>query len=540
MPIKRTFLLAALALFPLFAMHSVAAKEPLAGKQPKLVNTANQRSPVGMNLAGIVDYSASIPFVDVFRSARLFSKGLDLDEHGWVRSLKKGQKAETYLNWDIKGKYPGGQYKVLYDGKGKIKYEGAVRVVSRKPGRDLISVNANKGGIKLTIIETDPQDYIRNIRVIMPGGICAGEPLESVESKFACKGGKFISFESSYTQQPFNPAYLKFMRPFKVLRFMDMMKTNDSRVSSWEDRTLLEAASWSAKSGAPVEIMVDLANSLHADPWFTMPHKADDDYVRRFAEYVQKNLNPDLKVYIEYSNETWNAQFRQTHYVNEQGRKLNLDPNLWQAGQRYYSQRAVEVFTIWASVFKGADSLVRVLATQAANSYFADFVLSYNDAFKKTDALAIAPYFGGYLGVAKANADEDSVGSLFGRIRKKALPDAINWINKNAEVAKKHKVDLIAYEGGQHLAGVVGEENNEKLNKLFDKANRSTQMRTAYERYFDAWRKAGGKLFVYFSSPGQYSKWGRWGITESLYDKRKNSPKYDAVMSFMENNPQWW
>ena len=29
--------------------------------------------------------------------------------------------------------------------------------------------------------------------------------------------------------------------------------------------------------------MVDLANTLDADPWFTMPHKADDGDFRAFA-----------------------------------------------------------------------------------------------------------------------------------------------------------------------------------------------------------------------------------------------------------------
>lgn len=523
------------------ATHGTAADQATINKRHTTVtNMTNQRSPMGINLAEIADYSASLPFVDLFHSARPFPQDLDLDKHGWVRSLKKGQSASTYLNWDIPGKYPGGVYKVFYEGTGKINYGAAAKAISHKPGLDLLAVDASKGGIQLTITETDPNDYIRNIRVIMPGGVCDNQPLKPVRSRINCKKATFIPFEKYYIKNRFNPALLKFLQPFKVLRFMDMMKTNNSEVSSWQDRTPLDAATWSQESGAPIEVMVDLANQLHADPWFNMPHKADDDYIRHFAKYIKKNLRPDLKIYIEYSNETWNSQFKQTHYVNEQGQKLGLDTNLWQGGQRYYSQRAVEIFTIWEEVFKGTNRLVRVLATQAANAYFADLVLNHNDAYKQTDALAIAPYFGAYLGLPQANVGQESVGSLFTRIRKKALPEAIDWINKNAKVAKKYHVDLIAYEGGPHLTGVLGEENNDKLNKLFDRANRNTQMRASHARYFDAWRKAGGKLFVYFSAPGQYTKWGRWGITESLYASRKDSPKYDAVMRFIENNPQWW
>jgi hypothetical protein len=538
---KRIFILTAAGLLLAMAMPGMASEKPAAQKQSAPTSdTTNQHSPMGINLADIADYSASIPFVDIFHSARPFSQDLDLDEKGWVRSLENGQTADTYLNWDIKGHYPSGIYTVLYDGKGTIRYGSAAKAVSHQDGQDQISVNANKGGIQLSITATNPEDYIRNIRVIMPGGVCDNAPFTAVKTESNCKDSNFISFKENSTRRIFNPALLNFLQPFKVLRFMDMMKTNNSKISSWEDRTPWDAASWAGESGAPIEVMVYLANQLHADPWFNMPHLADDDYVRHFAEYVKENLHPDLKVYIEYSNEVWNSQFEQAGYVNEQGEKLNLDPDLWQAGQRFYSQRSVEIFTIWENVFEGSDNLVRILATQAANAYFADFVLSHNDAYKHTDALAIAPYFGAYLGLAKAHASKESVAGLFHRIRKTALPEAIDWMKKNAAAAKKHNVDLIAYEGGQHLTGVIGEENNERLSKLFDRANRNTQMQSTHDRYFDAWRKANGKLFVYFSAPGIYSKWGRWGITESLYATRKDSPKYDAVMRFIENNPRWW
>lgn len=52
-----------------------------------------------------------------------------------------------------------------------------------------------------------------------------------------------------------------------------------------------------------MEAMLDLANRLDADPWFCIPHLADDDFVRRFAELVKQRLEPERSVYVEYSNE---------------------------------------------------------------------------------------------------------------------------------------------------------------------------------------------------------------------------------------------
>ncbi|MGB5194913.1 MAG: hypothetical protein WBN70_18150, partial [Polyangiales bacterium] len=58
-------------------------------------------------MAGVVDYSTDMPFVDLFKSSRPWISGsdekwddgrpLDLDEYGWVRSLKPGQVARTLM-----------------------------------------------------------------------------------------------------------------------------------------------------------------------------------------------------------------------------------------------------------------------------------------------------------------------------------------------------------------------------------------------------------------------------------------------------------
>ena len=90
----------------------------------------NRTSSIGSNLAGVVDYSRDIPFVDLFKSSRPWISGsakkwddkrpIDLDEHGWVRSLMPGQVARTLML--TTGGHPGGEFIVVYDGRGEIDY----------------------------------------------------------------------------------------------------------------------------------------------------------------------------------------------------------------------------------------------------------------------------------------------------------------------------------------------------------------------------------------------------------------------------------
>lgn len=62
------------------------------------------------------------------------------------------------------------------------------------------------------------------------------------------------------------------------------------------------------------------------DAWVCVPHLADENYIRSMAQLFRANLDPDLKIYVEYSNETWNWIFQQTHYLNDNGDQNVLWP----------------------------------------------------------------------------------------------------------------------------------------------------------------------------------------------------------------------
>src|SRR5438128_1337820 len=118
-----------------------------------------QHSPLGTNLNRTDDWSSDIAFLDLFKTSRDWFSGsnavwqdtgtLDLDSHGWVRSLQAGQLARTLLFWDLSrapGRYPTGHYIITYDGEGTFQYGGSAVRVSTQPGRDVIDVDPARGG----------------------------------------------------------------------------------------------------------------------------------------------------------------------------------------------------------------------------------------------------------------------------------------------------------------------------------------------------------------------------------------------------------
>jgi len=167
-------------------------------------------------------------------------------------------------------------------------------------------------------------------------------------------------------------------------------------MSSWNERAKPEDATWAGVEGVrgvPLEVMVELANVLKSDAWFTLPHRADNYFIHKYAQYVHENLKPGLKAYVEYTNEAWNGIFPQAHYMKDKGQAMRLDPNRDYAGYKYYSKRSVEIFKIWERIYGNTDRLVRVMGGMTGNLRLTKIMLNYQQAYRHTDALAIAPYF---------------------------------------------------------------------------------------------------------------------------------------------------
>ena len=479
--------------------------------------------PMGMNLAGVADWSSEIIFVDAFKAARPWSSQkdevgaaygsggpLDLDERGWPKKLADKQFAEALIYMDIGGHYPGGKYVCLFDGRGELEFSNAAQGKPAGPNRYEVDVDNARGFMAVRVKKTDPKNPVRNIRLVK------------------------AEYEKTYQVQPFLPEFVSRYKGFPVIRFMDWQKTNNSNDEKWENRARVDDLTQAGMKGVALEYCLLLANTLDADPWLCIPHKADDDYVRNFAKMVKERLNPKHKVYVEYSNETWNTIFDQSKFCQERGLAMKLSDNPYEAQLRYSAQRSVEVFKIFEEVFGGKDRLVRVLAAHGAHPWTGTTAMDWKDAYKSADAIAIAPYFGNAYGDPKT-ADKVAAMSVEELLDgcKKMIAENRKTNETYAAEAKKRNLKLMTYESGQHLVGYAGAQDNEKLTKLFHDANRHPRMKELYLEDLKNWQEIGGSTFCVFSSMGRYTKWGSWGVLEYHDQDEKTAPKWQAIKEFM-------
>lgn len=548
-------------------------------------NLQNSKSPIGGNLGAVTYYSDDWVFVDQIVKGKPWIPGTRTGDdcaadysapENWDQVRNAARPWLNAKGWPVfvpdsscvlfstmlhtAGRYPKGKYQLLWDGEGKLSGNGGVGIVSSTEGGEAYFkvTDPKLPYLFLSLLKTNPANPIRNIRLIMPGGVCGTSETKLDYARYCdpntpCdSGSRCFSFKNNYfnrfTDDPslmnngkvvFHPTTLASMQKYRVIRFMDWMGTNHTDVASWNHRATLDYVTATTAKGVQYEYAIALANVLGADAWFNMPHKSNDTYNSKFASLVKETLNPKLKAYVEYSNEVWNWIFPQATYALQKGVEQKLDSDQYKAATAFYSKRSVEIFRIWSGVFgtEAPSRLVRVLAGQAANSSNGIQIMDYNNAKAETDAYAIAPYFGGELGT-QASTQQMTSDQLFKALTTKSLPEAVGWIKTNAANTSSRGLRLIAYEGGQHLVGIGGLENNQAITNLFINANRDPRMGQLYTTYLTAWKKNGGHEFVNFSHMGEFSKWGSWSLLEDQL--QTTSPKYDAVQNFITAHPCWW
>jgi hypothetical protein len=497
----------------------------------------NAGSSVGTNLSGVVSYSPESAFVNLAkRSLQWTTNGLwpeagntiansSLNHNGY---LKGGVTGWSAVLWDLPLAVSG-DYVLRYDGTGTVALSdngfGGVVQTGSTSGR-VTATLTNARFLLIHISSNSSTSPVTNIRV----------------TKAALENSSEV----------FDPEFITNWEKFNTLRFMDWMVTNASPIKFWQsssgdfnNATAPKASDYSyAFKGVPVETMVALSNRIHANPWFCMPHEADDNFNTQFATYVRNNLTSDLKPFVEYSNETWNSggyPFTvQYGYVNNMG--LQAWPTLpsWEAGQKYHARRSGQIWTLWEQVYGGSAAIIRVMGgfVGHANQYWTDLKLLTDNVYQKTDAININFYFGHDIG--SSSNPVSNVNEVFQKIpaAKSGLYfDMDNLRNLLANDTRYQHIKIVAYEGGQHLA----QSQDGAPHQILIDANRDSRMGTEYTDMLNNWRQRGGTLFCNFSSTSVPSRYGSWGVLERQTGNASNQRiKYDAIMNWMVANPKWW
>ena len=466
---------------------------------------------LGINLAKPIYWSGERSFMNLASGGEWMSvrqnqgwspfDAARLNALGNVASLQPGENANAML---VPPEAAYGPNAVRI----RCRWQGAGAV---QPGGDIKNVTPGKNGFEFDWPGT--ADHKPKSAWITLAETKAADPVRQIDCREAKADEKAL----------FSPDFVKLLSDYKVIRFLDWQGTNANPLMvSWATRTRPETQFQSTDQGVAVEHIVALANRVGADPWFTMLWNGDEDYVRRFAEYVRDNLDPGRKVYVELSNEVWNYVFAVTKQAEQEGMVANLSPHRFRAMLRRYAEKTAWMMKIWSEAFAAnPDRLVRVIATQHVSAWAVEELLSHGETAQHVDALATAPYFGhGTFEEARAGM-KDPI-PLFAFLAGD-VGEAILKAMENKKLADKYGKRYIAYEAGQHIVSHTEIGTVAAL-------NRDPRMYDIYKNYLEAWRQQVGDLMVVFQSSGGISQYGAWGIQEYPGQPLEQTPKRRAIL----------
>jgi hypothetical protein len=501
------------------------------------------RPRLGMNLAKTGPLTHQWDFTDLMKNAGAWSlkpDGAEFGPDGWPTFIPEGERVGTNVRLELatdgpladrQPDLPAGEYTVQWQGNGTVQITGGFGV-RQLNGTGQASFNLTPDQtddqIFLGIRETDPANPLK-LQIHMPG-YGPGE---------------------SRAGQPFHQRFKERMKPFGTLRFMDWMNANSNSVESWSNRTTPDRYTFGDDRAVPVESMVSLANAVDADPWFTMPVKANDNYVRQFASYVKQELDSDQDIYVEYGNEVWNPDFiGRGHLESLAEQRFGSANDWWKA----WADEAKADFAVWRDVFEDqTDRIIRVAAGQTGNRFHSPRF--YDRLGDHLDAIAITSYFSADEGGLDESTTAADILDDFRRVIRKASDGALvdpptddfllgdrepsgDWAYQKAlaeHVSDEldREIPLLTYEGGQSLT-----PNGQLFADWLDAyvaAQRDPEMAEVYQLLIDRWfNTVGGDQLTHFNAIRQIDQFGAWGALERTDQPISEAPKYRALRRYAE------
>lgn len=448
-----------------------------------------------------------------------------LDENNWPTQVPFTYDGKQYrpvlvpFHWFVPANLiPLGTYTFIGEGKGivdfgweidlRIELKGGTTVVefdinTLNPANTFTSDVFNAGlglkssGLCMTIVQSDPNDHVRNIHVIRPD----------------LDGG--TSWVADFKECPYNPEWLESHRIYASLRYMGAASPNANNVVHWEDRITpdmiaarddmeehapyAEEATYVSPNHLPWEYQIKMSNATGIDPWLTVPSKADSNYVVNLARLVYDMLDPSLDLYLEWANETWNPIFYSHHQTPYIRSHYNSHVSGNEEAHAYMACRNVGIFR---AVFGAErDRVIGVVSGFGASAGVGEKIVA---ALKKPainpnnvtiDAYAIADYFA----IQGPNADR---------------------VRTAKTLADNNGMRCLMYEGGTEWG-------------------RSPAMYDVYRNALATYDQIGIENFNAFIAVDGWGNFGDWGFL--LYNNQplEQAHKYRALYEWAVSNGQY-
>lgn len=517
-------------------------------------------SRLGVELDGLGDGARARPFVDVAKTLRPWTtldggKPAPVDERGWPTSDAQSVMFDIrpVAAWQGPEHIDDPQrFQPDWSGVYRMSFQGQARVRVTEDSRCRISEPRYDAAANTTTAEVTVPKGVGLLVLAFSG---------TRRTPSAASGSGITQLRllrpgvAPGSRDTFTPEFLRSLKPFTVLRYMDWLDTNHNpgyygdpghHALEWSARRLPADATQQSDGrayGVAWEYVVQLANRTGKDLWINIPVAATDDYVVQLARLLKRSLAPGLKIYVEHSNEVWNFGFPQYIYnklaaVDEVGRggsplqnDGSKDQEEW--ARRRHAKRLVEIGNLFRKEFgeSGTGGRIRpVYASWVINpdSYYARVLAwvekTYGPPRQLFYGIAGAAYYNAQKAPPAASPEQVLEAMRAASIANRKHLQAIQ------QIADRYALRHCQYEVGPDTGGGKVENVGNRI-----LANRLPGMKDVVLEDARNWFAQGGDLYMYFSHCSAYSRYGCWGLSDDIADL--NTPKWQAIYQLTGRQP---
>lgn len=510
------------------------------------------RDLIGTGIGGHLEGSGGRMFVDIAKGHRPPSKvaggNATVDANGWPT-----EDFSTVL-FDVRPCCPwiasdpgpddpdrftpdlSGDYAMSFNGQANVESSGGsienlVYDPDTNTSRGILRVPREAHLVVLTFTSTKrsadggPGTGITNLRIIRPG-------------------------YAADTTKIFTDEFLDALRPFRVLRFMGFLSTNDADYNwgapgsiypaqkEWFDRKLPNHATqqdWGGKRGIAWEYVIDIANLTGKDIWINIPVSASDDYIFQLARLIKDRLRAGTKIYLEHGNEVWNPIFS-TQLWNSAAAQaddsVKTNPaqstrTFWEA--RRHAKRTARIGQIFREVYgQTAHSIIRpVFAWWTGGFKLTEWrdalIWLRNNVGEPKDLLwgmAQTHYFNDE-GARRANVTVEQVLAAM-----RANSDGGVSIARDLhQIARDFGLQHVTYEAGPDNGGGNTAGINNRIRANRDPRMKDLLIHDMRDNWFNLAPGEYG-LYMHLEVMSSFTRYGAWGLAEDA--KLLDTPKYNA------------
>lgn len=490
-------------------------------------------------LDGLADWSRSHVYVNLVRQARSWGSAQSPYDNNATFDPQTGWPTEDFGmviatdNLDLGGKY-------LLSAKGNAQV--SLSACSGYFTNERYDPTTNTMTAIINIREGEDQIFVSFRNTTGPG----------LTDVVLLQPGYDLSSKSNISK-----LMLAHLSRFSLIRFMDWTGTNNNPEMNWNETTPIDWPHYASRRN-PWGTIPLIMNSLDksTDAWINIPANATDDYITNIAQLMFKQLNERSNIYLEYSNEVWNWQFRQAtdnlHAANrsvlEDGdpHHFNYD-NCSNVGYWAWRRTAYQIKhisdlfkTVFGNENVGQWKRVRpILAGQVAYPFVIFNGLEYLNAVfgppsNYLHGMAGAPYFNLGKYTTWTNLTTDDVLNAFNISIEEMSPEQ-GWSEKSSVgvhgvYAGWYELAMHGYEGGPDTAGACGECSLEaKIN-----ATRDPRMTDICVNYLTKWFQFGFEPLNWFvAGADEIGKYGSWGVLEDM----RQETLIDTTTMFNASSP---